>query len=726
MTTYNTGNPLGSASPKDLFDNAENLDQAVNNLVSRTWVDRRGTMRRTFKGMEMDFNDFISASGFVNLGVYASGLVISSYNQTFTRSGFAYRASPSTVLPYTTTGNWATEEIKFVIAGDSTLRQDLALPTGANLVGFKYSGTGSTLRTLEQVVRSTGTLDVRGFGALGDGIADDTAAITAAAAAAYASGAMLLLPSGGIFNTTGQLDIKVALQGYGATLVNITASEKADKFANATIILNAVGASVSGLRIVCNHKTSGISAKSIAAAIVRDVQIIDPIMAGVCFEDVASATITNSFMQDVRCNSVELDSADGVYSLNCTSFSAEGIRVVGFQRSAVFAKQNTSGAKTCNIYKVEASGGNYPYPSGILTALVGVGVDSVSSASIDGVIVSNMPDSTHPSMTLIAGLGLMNSATLYIPVYTITRVQLKGKNLTGNLARGILVAGSQPTAAVSFDSIDLQSVQFGFVVYGGVDNITTSNVIGRKMIYDAPANSLFYFPYAGLVSADFSNIQDLAAVRTGAGDSATTFNLACTGATVFIRDCPSPISLSASTALKELSITNCTEVKHRSVSTPMSAALVLKITGSYIKADGASSKTLYSSGGIFSINGSTIDDFSATSNQPSNITVTNSRFNNSPVPIASDISNISGCTMYPGAADSAIFLGVSHAYTNNIVSVTGCFIQMSGGGYPIATLRAETPKNYIISGVQWGSLSALSNFNGAKGLSVNNRRLSFI
>lgn len=46
MTTYNTGNPLGSADPRDLYDNAENFDSAVNK-TSGTWKDRLGRTRPT-------------------------------------------------------------------------------------------------------------------------------------------------------------------------------------------------------------------------------------------------------------------------------------------------------------------------------------------------------------------------------------------------------------------------------------------------------------------------------------------------------------------------------------------------------------------------------------------------------------------------------------------------------------------------------------------------------
>lgn len=51
MTTYNTGNPVPSPALEDLYDNAENLDTAVNDKTSDTWVDRLGRDRLTWEGM---------------------------------------------------------------------------------------------------------------------------------------------------------------------------------------------------------------------------------------------------------------------------------------------------------------------------------------------------------------------------------------------------------------------------------------------------------------------------------------------------------------------------------------------------------------------------------------------------------------------------------------------------------------------------------------------------
>jgi|SRR5690625_2647021 len=51
MTTYNTGNPIGSKDPRDLYDNAENLDVLANDTNRNTHPDRFGVPRLTWKGI---------------------------------------------------------------------------------------------------------------------------------------------------------------------------------------------------------------------------------------------------------------------------------------------------------------------------------------------------------------------------------------------------------------------------------------------------------------------------------------------------------------------------------------------------------------------------------------------------------------------------------------------------------------------------------------------------
>ena len=43
MTTYNTGNPIGSTDARDLYDNAQAFDEAVNS-TGLTYTDRKGNV----------------------------------------------------------------------------------------------------------------------------------------------------------------------------------------------------------------------------------------------------------------------------------------------------------------------------------------------------------------------------------------------------------------------------------------------------------------------------------------------------------------------------------------------------------------------------------------------------------------------------------------------------------------------------------------------------------
>lgn len=125
MTQFNTGNPIGSPDPRDLFDNAQNLDELVNSESKETHPDRLGKSRKTWHGMEEDFADLLANSAYEILGDYAAGITIESYNQVIRYNGEFYGAKASTDLPYTTDGTWATDEPFLVGRGDAVFRQDL-------------------------------------------------------------------------------------------------------------------------------------------------------------------------------------------------------------------------------------------------------------------------------------------------------------------------------------------------------------------------------------------------------------------------------------------------------------------------------------------------------------------------------------------------------------------------------------------------------------------------
>lgn len=135
--SYNTGNPVPSKDPRDLVDNAENLDRAVNG-DDATWTDRLGRERKSWRGMENDFSDFLANSGYQLIGDYAPGIEITAYNQIVRDGdGEFWRLSGQTELPYVTTGAGLPEGGAFVAVGDAALRQELASPYGAAMVGLE-------------------------------------------------------------------------------------------------------------------------------------------------------------------------------------------------------------------------------------------------------------------------------------------------------------------------------------------------------------------------------------------------------------------------------------------------------------------------------------------------------------------------------------------------------------------------------------------------------------
>lgn len=107
-----------------------------------------------------------------------------------------------------------------ISAVQAAVLAQLAAIGGSSLVGFIQSGAGAVARTLQGKARDF--VNVMDFGAVGDGVTDDTAAINAAATAAFGANKTLWFP-GLPFKITAPLDwtgyanVTVRGEGFGAT-----------------------------------------------------------------------------------------------------------------------------------------------------------------------------------------------------------------------------------------------------------------------------------------------------------------------------------------------------------------------------------------------------------------------------------------------------------------------------------------------------------------------------
>lgn len=144
MNTYNTGNPLGSAAAKDLYDNAQNFDHLSNDLVNETWKDRFGVDRLTWHGMEERYKTAIVNLGFNPIGTFQDGATLNAAGDIIQdeTTGTWYRWDDLTTLPKTVpsgstpdstggtgSGKWLAVDVSDV------LRKDLSESSGTSLIG---------------------------------------------------------------------------------------------------------------------------------------------------------------------------------------------------------------------------------------------------------------------------------------------------------------------------------------------------------------------------------------------------------------------------------------------------------------------------------------------------------------------------------------------------------------------------------------------------------------
>ncbi|HAT4981688.1 TPA: hypothetical protein I9786_000002 [Serratia marcescens] len=179
MTTHHTNNPVepnGSTDPRDLYDNAQNLDVAVNSITRENWLDRLNRSRKTWFGMEQHFSrlvlsfnqsfyllidylkgrgeEAVASIGWQEIGDWYLGLKINNRDQVvwFDNAWYKYIG----VLPHTIAGGspnadggvWSESNPngKWVNIGDASLRSFLRTQAGARNVM-----TESKLSTQEEI-----------------------------------------------------------------------------------------------------------------------------------------------------------------------------------------------------------------------------------------------------------------------------------------------------------------------------------------------------------------------------------------------------------------------------------------------------------------------------------------------------------------------------------------------------------------------------------------------
>ena len=312
----------------------------------------------------------------------------------------------------------------------------LAASGGSSLVGFLQSGTGAVARTVQSKERDT--VSVKDFGAVGDGVTDDTAAFTAASNAA----ASVLIPAGTYKLTnfrpqkSGQSFIG---SGYGTTIIQQGAAGfPAINCLSDVTTGQLIGMNFSGFKIL------GHASASVAGFV---VQATTPYV--VCFSNFdfhsvggyTSLKIVTTSANEVYNNNFRLSA----YNTTSTGFTsnggtyntfslfvtgaANGICIQDYSWSSVFIKAISDG---CQLY----SGQSCTILNPTVESWSGAAVNQAlrfdgSNHRVIGAALINVPNASLSGQTGVVlnntnisllGLRIIGTAPATAPAYPVTFV----------------------------------------------------------------------------------------------------------------------------------------------------------------------------------------------------------------------------------------------------------------------------------------------------------------
>lgn len=192
MTIYATGNAIGSTDVRDLLDNAQNLDDLMLGQL-RQYLDRLGVPRLSWAGIEaafqeaqvqrsLDFdeaqanrenvfNQFLIGTQFEMPPlpfVVGSVLVVARPTQLIEYQGQLYSVRLPAQFPVSLSGDWSVAVTALTPREDASVRQQLAAPTGAGMVGFVRSEVDRQIASVGQML-SAGAVNLWEFAELAVG-----------------------------------------------------------------------------------------------------------------------------------------------------------------------------------------------------------------------------------------------------------------------------------------------------------------------------------------------------------------------------------------------------------------------------------------------------------------------------------------------------------------------------------------------------------------------------
>jgi hypothetical protein len=325
-------------------------------------------------------------------------------------------------------------------------------------------------------------ISVKDFGAVGDGVTDDTTAITNAEAAALFNGRELVFPNGEyIFD--GQLDCNVSISGYGATLKQKATSDTLDAVIKYTSVDNIT---VRGLTIDGNNVSRGLLFDGCDNVKIIDVKVQNVGFGGIAVYLGANVSATDCFVDGVKFITVGSlqTAADGFYFGSCENVRVVNCFATNFERIG-FVTEGTVSDKSRFVKYANCHASNASNSDTTLTEF-NAGFWHENSHNVDYVNCSALNMATNVGQTNGRVCGFVGGGEESL-VCSHNYVNCYVDNDTHDVNQGWLVNGTSNFPSYSLVNCGVRKCTIGLNSIGGVDFLNINNF--KITLLNATANA---------------------------------------------------------------------------------------------------------------------------------------------------------------------------------------------------------------------------------------------
>lgn len=349
---------------------------------------------------------------------------------------------------------------------------------GASLVGFTQAGTGAVARTVQDELRQR--VSAKQFGAVGDGITDDTAALQAAINAAASGSKKLYLPAGTYKTTSGlSFGAPIRIFGDGADVASETGTviKPTQSSGIALAFTNAAGSFDNGLiledfAIIGTGSGTAVGLEVNGAvwtnSRIRNITVRSMGGRAVVINDCLTANFEHVRAQGCGSDGFHISGSNGIRLYGCMSESNAGY---GYYFSSNLTAGERNGPLMLACHAEENTGGDAVYMNQYSNPMIqGCWLQVASASNVDRAAIHF--DTCTGAM--VSGNLLTSNATW---------ASFQGVKLTGSLFCSIIgnnIDGFAAARAIVENSTSGSNIGFGNRGNGtqGAAGVTSSSTTG--------------------------------------------------------------------------------------------------------------------------------------------------------------------------------------------------------------------------------------------------------